>query len=1180
MKHLFITLMFCAAFVSETFATVWYVKTTGSDANAGTSWNTAFQNVQKAINSALVNDEIWVAEGTYLPTTAIGGATNRYKTFYIGINVKLYGSFAGNETSIDQRIPYEHPTILSGDLGIAGDHTDNAYHVVWIEKVGLDMWLDGFTVTGGNANGTADVDRSGGGIYNNGAAGISSPTIAGCTISGNNAYHRGGGLYNNGTKNGDVRPKLSVCIFEGNTAGLEGAGLCNDGRDKGSASPQVFGCTFSGNISNLRGGGVINTVSPGGNASGFFADCVFTDNSAAEHGGGMANFVDLGGISSPELLSCTFSNNVAGSGGGVASLVIVNGTSYPRITNCTFVDNQAVRGAGMYNAASLSGVCGLTLEKCTFMGNHAVHGGGIYHYSPQSLNLQDHCYFENNSAEQGGAIYVRVGAIDASGVYFTGNNTSRNGGAITFEIYETTSSSVFTTCKFENNSTVEKGGALYFYSDPVSFANTITITFNECKFSDNSASNGGAIATKIGSNLTNLHLRLYNALFFNNNATERGGAFCAYENKGAGAQKLYNCTFYNNTATLGGGVVGTADFVNGQGAPSLINSIAWGNSSTFGQTAGGQGGLNIQFSLIQESTCPTGATCSDSHYNEDPLFSDPASEDFHLEGCSPGIDAGTSAGAPAIDYDYNARPVGGVIELGAYEYNGAPILPKAICKNITVELNAAGSVSIPASSINEESTGCSVLVFKINNQASQTYNCSQLGARTVTLQVSDHKNNTSTCAATITVRDATAPTMLCKPVTINLNAAGQATLAVAQVDNGSYDNCGITFKGISQTLFTCANVGANSVILGGGDAGNNKGQCTAIVTVKDLIFPVAKCKNITANLEANGLLTLAPALVDNGSTDNCGLTLTVTPAAFNCGTLGANPVTLRATDASGNFSTCAATIIVKDVTAPNALCKHATIFLDDLGNATLGVNAINNGSTDACGIATMTLSKAQFNCSEVSGPLQNVTLTLKDVNNNSSFCTAQVTVKDNMAPTAYCEDVTVQLDATGKATVYSSVLADDSYDNCSIWSFTPTAKVYNTTNIGYNNLTIYIKDGSNNTATCVSVVTVQPFSGLRGTSGDREVALETDLSHDFGLSVYPNPTAGDARVDFELAAAQQITLRVLDLTGRIVINQQLEGTAGSNKIRLEMGAMSNGVYVVEIQAGNFHGQKRLMVQAD
>ncbi len=1172
MKHLFITLFFLAAFVSQTSAAVWYVKTNGSDANAGTSWGAAFQNLQKAINSALPNDEIWVAEGTYFPTTAIGGATNRYKTFYIGINVKLFGGFVGNETLRNQRNWDEHPTILSGDLGTAGDNTDNAYHVVWIEKVGLDMWLDGFTVTGGNANGVAEAVRNGGGIYNNGAAGTSSPTIQICTISGNYAYYRGGGVYNNGRQGGNAHPKLAVCIFEGNTALLEGAGLCNDARDMGSASPKVYFSTFSDNISNLKGGAIMNTVSLGGNASGSFNVCVFNDNHAAELGGGIANFVDQGGISSPIIHNCTFSNNVAGGGGGVGNQILGSGSSYPTITDCTFKDNQAVYGAGLYNLATLSGICGLTLDHCTLTNNQADQGGAIWHNSEQALNLLN-CLLTYNSAGIGGAVYVFKGALNATTNGFLGNQSSIVGGAISFT-NNTTTPSVLTDCIFENNSTVERGGAFYVHTNTPS--STLNVNFNECRFSGNSASNGGAIATFASTN-TSLNLRFYNAIFSSNSASQRGGAYCSFENKGTGVQKLYNCTFYDNTATLGGGAVGTAAYANGQPSPALINCIAWGNSSTFGQTAGGQGGLNIQYSLIQEDNCPAGATCGGTHYNEDPLFVDAASGDFRLDGCSSAIDDGTSSGAPVIDFGKNARPKGGAYDLGAYEYIGAPILPKAICKNITVELDAAGSVSVPANSINNESTGCPALTFKINNQASLSYNCSQIGAQMVTLKVTDFRGQTATCSAIITVRDAMGPTMLCKPVTINLNAAGQATLTVAQIDNGSYDNCAIVTKVLGQSTFGCANVGDNYVILGGVDASNNKGTCTATVTVIDPIIPVSKCKNITANLATDGTVTVAPNTVDNGSTDNCSLSLSLTPYFFNCGNVGINNVTLRATDGSGNFSTCAATVTVNDVTAPNALCKNATVTLNDAGQGTLSVSQLNNGSSDACGIATMTLSKTQFNCSDIPGSSQSVTLTLKDVNNNQSSCTAQITTKDNLAPTAICQNTTVQLGANGTVTVYPADLAANSFDNCSVTSYSPTAKVYTKLNMGNNNLSITVKDWSGNGATCVSVVTVQPYNGFGGGGNRSEEA--TPVS-DFGFKVFPNPTAGDATVDFKLSENQAVALRVFDLTGRIVMNQQIEGAEGSNQIRLEMGAMPNGVYVVEIQADNVRKQKRLVVQHD
>ncbi len=506
--------------------------------------------------------------------------------------------------------------------------------------------------------------------------------------------------------------------------------------------------------------------------------------------------------------------------------------------------------------------------------------------------------------------------------------------------------------------------------------------------------------------------------------------------------------------------------------------------------------------------------------------------------------------------------------------------PTVTCKQAVVEVSASGSGALdPALLMESAEDDCGGDVVPVS-VTPNTFNCAQIGQSVyATLTVSDESGNTATCTATVTVKDVTQPTMICKPATINLNAAGQATLTVAQVDNGSYDNCAITVKALSQTNFSCANIGNNTISLGGNDASGNRGFCDAVVTVKDLIAPVAKCKNITANLASDGTVSVAATAVDNGSTDNCSLSLTLTPYAFNCGNVGVNNVTLKATDVSGNFSTCAATITVKDITAPNALCKNATVALNDLGQGTLSVNQLNNGSSDACGIATLTLSKTQFNCSDIPGSSQSVTLTLKDVNNNQSSCTAQVTTKDNLAPTAICQNTTVQLGANGTVTVYPADLAANSFDNCSVTSYSPTAKVYTKLNLGNNSLSITVKDWSGNGATCVSVVTVQPYNGFGG-GGNRSEETSSNLTGDLGFKVYPNPTAGDATVDFEMIEDQSVVLRLYDLTGRMVLTQNLEGTKGSNQSRLEMATLPNGVYVVEIQAVDVRKQKRLVVHHD
>jgi parallel beta-helix repeat protein len=58
--------------------------------------------------------------------------------------------------------------------------------------------------------------------------------------------------------------------------------------------------------------------------------------------------------------------------------------------------------------------------------------------------------------------------------------------------------------------------------------------------------------------------------------------------------------------------------------------------------------------------------------NQDPLFVDAPNIDFHLQGNSPCIDAGTDVGL-TLDFEGNPVPQGNFPDIGAYEYAGGPI---------------------------------------------------------------------------------------------------------------------------------------------------------------------------------------------------------------------------------------------------------------------------------------------------------------------------------------------------------------------------------------------------------------------------------------------------------------------------------------------------------------------------
>ena len=108
--------------------------------------------------------------------------------------------------------------------------------------------------------------------------------------------------------------------------------------------------------------------------------------------------------------------------------------------------------------------------------------------------------------------------------------------------------------------------------------------------------------------------------------------------------------------------------------------------------------------------------------------------------------------------------------------------------------------------------------------------------------------------------------------------------------------------------------------------------------------------------------------------------------------------------------------------------------MDGLGNATITANDVDNGSNDACGIASLSIDNDSFGCGDVGA--NTVTLTVTDNNGNVSTCESTVTVEDNVAPEALCQTINVSLDALGNATITPADVDGGSNDACGIASLT------------------------------------------------------------------------------------------------------------------------------------------------
>ena len=344
-----------------------YVNINATGADNGSSWADAYTSLQSALSAAVGGDEIWVAGGTYKPTTDI----DRTISFVMKQGVAVYGGFDETETNRNQRDWVANETILSGDINTPGDNSDNSYQVVTGANSSV---LNGFTITGGNAEG-----NYGGGMYNHNSFNVK---VTNCTFSGNQAWYYGGGMCNDSSS-----PTITNCTFIGNSAYYYGGGMCNY-----HSSPTVTNCTFSGNSANYYGGGMANRDY----SSPTVTNCTFSGNSANWGGGGMRNE-----SSSPAVTNCIFIGNTANGGGGMSN----HGSSL-MVTNCTFSGNTATYYGGdhYYGGGGMSNIGNSPIvTNCTFSGNSAyADGGGMYNQdsSPTLTN----CTFSDNISQNGPAL--------------------------------------------------------------------------------------------------------------------------------------------------------------------------------------------------------------------------------------------------------------------------------------------------------------------------------------------------------------------------------------------------------------------------------------------------------------------------------------------------------------------------------------------------------------------------------------------------------------------------------------------------------------------------------------------------------------------------------------------------------------------------------------------------------
>ncbi len=1179
MNHSKPLLTLIIAFLSVTFLsaqTIWYVNDDNASGGDGTSWTTAFNDLQMAITASNIGDQIWIKEGIYKPTNT----SERGISFEFKESVEVFGGFpeVGNPI-MENRNAVSFPTILSGDIGTMGDNSDNSYHVVYMSgffcyqnnTTFLNTSLNGLIIQDGNANGDTEVEwhlKRGGGLFllvdgelgggfhagmlinncvfknneaENGGGGMyvrsafgntSNFTFANCTFENNKAPNSWGGAVLNDAYSGTNQCNYVNCIFKNNSAAV-GAAMGLDGRMKGNCSPNIVNCLFENNVASNSGGALMGDTEAGKIGWNICQSKFISNQALGYAGGALASWG--GGTDEGLITDCEFAGNLANNpnnhkNGGAIFFDLSNNVAHTtKIEACSFKNNKSNWNGGaicffMFGTAQSDGI----IQNCYFDGNESIWGGAIHLGGDTNTNLAfSNCQFSHNLALKEG-------------------NSGGNGGAIS-----TFTNIKLTECVFSNNQALFSGGAIF------QGGQTITSIWSNCKFINNLANQGGGAIRNNANANEFVTPQIVQGIFQGNTGIFNGGAIwnVGDNDNGVCNALIKSATFYDNSANTGKSIH------NIRATITMDNSILWAGTTigggNTGQIVDDATPSIVSYCLIEDGFAGNSTSM--------PNFVNASGYNLSLQNGSPGIDIGNNDSLPmnlTKDLIGAERILNNTTDMGAFEHQSSPLSLTLVPKPVTCQGNNDGEILVLWSSTLVDFS-CNELTLTIqgaNNNSSVKLTANtgiftlavhsnfELPAGCYKITLSDCVGKTETSIAYIEVKDSdnddtpdcedadcNLPTSVMVQITHPDNCSGMDNGVITIVPTGGSTN--LSYSILGRSSYQVSNT-FNNRFPGVYDRifiRNNETNCEMAVDAVVLIGPDCGMEFCTDGVDNDG-----DGLVDCADTDCAPELFLFSPMSPSCP---------NGTDGSMGI-------------AINGLQPYLFMSIDG-GNTYAAVSQTNDGtfSLENLGAGNYLLKYG------LAGGCENA----------YSF-------------SLLCQDAPPNNDCPDKQTIVGTTT--DSLTIQAVDTITSTQIIDSLANMTYKaGKGIVLKAGFEVKTGAIFLATIEDCSNQTLTEDQSTIATNERLQQPTieatpkfkqptNFKVFPNPFHNQTTIEFSLPESSTIQINLYNLNGQLVktVFPHTLVNKGPHQLKLTAKHLNPGVYFLSLQTATKRLTRKLILK--